>query len=122
MKAAAIVAGVAGSVMTFAEDGQGPLSYRLASREGRQVIECSDGRLIPWACYSSCSERSFETWQQKQRGFLEAGVHLYQIGIWRWPGEFWRNPFFSLDGKPVIEPNGPNPTPGGGSSALTSFR
>jgi hypothetical protein len=107
MKAAAIVAGVAGSVMTFAEDGQGPLSYRLASREGRQVIECSDGRLIPWACYSSCSERSFETWQQKQRGFLEAGVHLYQIGIWRWPGEFWRNPFFSLDGKPVIEPNGP---------------
>jgi len=106
MKKAVLLAGVSGGV-ALADSGSELMTYRLAERAGRRVIERSDGRVIPWACYSACSERSFDAWQRKQRGFLEAGVHLYQVGTWRRPGEFWRNPFFSLDGKPVVEPNGP---------------
>lgn len=84
-----------------------PVSYRLSSRDGRIVIESSAGVTVPWACYSSPSERVMDAWQQKQRGFIDSGFHLYQIGIWRTWQSFWRNPFFSLDGDPVEAPREP---------------
>jgi len=93
-------------MMSSAGAADKPVSYRLASRNGRVVIEASTGEIIPWACYSLPVPASLDNWAAMQHGFIKAGVHLFQISMWPTPQCYWANQFFSLDGKPLKEPRG----------------
>ena len=85
-----------------------PVSYHLTNSQGRVVIRSSAGEVIPWTCYTVGPEQNFESWRQKHEGFLKAGVHLYRLSLWTLKGgNFWSNPFTSLDGNPVTEPRLP---------------
>jgi hypothetical protein len=52
-------------------------SYRLEYREGRPLIVCSDGTVLPCACYCDCIVGNFEEWVARNRDFVESGIHLY---------------------------------------------
>ena len=80
------------------------ISYRLQDHEGRLVIEASDGRRIPWTAYGCSSERSMETWSRKQGTFIKAGAQVFQLAIWPNRTNYWLQPFWSHDGKPVEMP------------------
>lgn len=85
-----------------------PVSYRLAQRDGRRVIEASTGHVIPWAGYACIIDSSTDRWMEKLEVFLDAGVSLFQLHVWQTSGgSYWDNAFFSLDGKPLDEPRTP---------------
>jgi len=92
------------SALASVASAEEAVSYRLANRDGRLVIRSSDGASISWSCYGLSSAAKFEQWSDAQGGFVEAGVRLFQICVWPTPQSFWRNPFFSPDGKPVDPP------------------
>lgn len=94
-------------LLSLAATAAEPVSYRLANKKGRVVIESSRGEVVPWLCYGVSSERDVEPWSRKQRGFIKAGVRLFQLSIWPKKGDYWASPFYSLDGKPVTEPREP---------------
>jgi hypothetical protein len=81
-----------------------PVSYRLVSKDGRLVMESSRGERLAFTCYGVSSEQQFETWAAKQHVFLDAGVRLFQLTVWPTRGNYWSQPFWSLDGQPVTEP------------------
>lgn len=90
---------------TLAGEGA-PISYRLGERDGRRVIESSEGQVIPWMSYSLGEDTSLEDWQEKHVVFLESGVSLYQLCLWQIPGGgHFISPFFSMDGTSVTEPS-----------------
>ncbi len=77
------------------------VSYKLTRRNGRVLIEASDGAVIPWSSYTLTDDSTVEQWAMKYPGFVKAGVHLYTLAVWRRKGtDFWDNPFWSPDGKP----------------------
>ena len=58
-------------------DKRGRASYRLEYRRGRPLIRCSDGAILPCACYCDCIVSNFELWKDRNRDFVESGIHLY---------------------------------------------
>jgi len=78
------------------------ISYRLVQRKGRTVIRSSEGKVIPWTMYGLAADHTVKDWGLKQVGFIQAGVHLYQLVVWPKPrGKFFDNPLWSNDGKPL---------------------
>lgn len=84
--------------------GGDPVSYRLRPDQGRLVMESSTGERLDFTCYGVSSERQLEIWGAKQRVFLDAGVKLFQLTIWPTEGNYWAQPFWSLDGRAMGEP------------------
>lgn len=87
--------------------GEEAVSYRLASRGGRLAIAGSDGRVLPWACYSLSIDLSVKDWEAKQGDLIAAGVHVFQVTPHAIGGQLWSNAFSSMDGKPLREPRVP---------------
>lgn len=95
------------SVLVAASCTAAPVSYHLTTRNGRTVITSSDGQVLPWGCYGLRLDRNTDTWSVKQEGFIQAGIHVYQLALWYENGQSYENPFFSIDGKPVTTPRRP---------------
>lgn len=88
-----------------------PVSYHLSTRSGRAVILSSDGEVIPWTAYLSLHESKMEQWAPKQTALIDAGVRLFTLATWPYPGEFFGNRFWSFDGEPVTVPVEPHSLP-----------
>jgi hypothetical protein len=105
---ACLLAGLSAIVCRAAE----PVGYRLTNHLGRMVIQDTTGTIVPWTSYSLGPDGRQESWKLKHEGFIEAGVHLYQVLLWDWKGQYWSNPFYSMDGQSVVEPTNSISWPG----------
>ncbi len=104
-----MISGVAALLLASATAGAaaGGIAYRLENVHGRLSIVSSRGETIPWTQFGVSSERVLEVWQAKQHTFVDAGVQVYQLSIWPAPQHYFFQPFWSRDGRPVIEPHPP---------------